>query len=486
MTIRPGHSGERKRVPRRAQRNSFQLSLERLEERVLLSLDTQDDWISSEEPDLSADQDSVWVTGSTSLSESATADSEEANFEGALAENSKRPTSQRLVLDTDEADGIADDGPVTVGRIDATTSQKLDPLQRREPAIIDAILESLDQTFRELEAGFTTEEPLAESADSSQRPDENDAAFAEFDEFDGQADMPFLAEVTAAVESHSATNNDASDALSRSAQRVNSTNAVADFSWPTVSDSAQVLEQSTEHLTTDQTVEMRQLNFSLVGRSADPIRGPPNGASDDNHFVFTDFLNSGPSVPGDADSSAPHQLVVIDPLLDDVSVPVSDLTAAGTTATYQPALRPEPLEPRPFVFDADEAFDLMLNLIGQGAATSLELLDRESKVVASQALAVTSTVQIFGSDQDDRLRLDVDASFNLPVHFDGGGGSDTLVGPDVERTWTIDGADAGTVGSATFTGVENLSGGVDNEDTFVFEAGASLSGRLEGGDGGFD
>ena len=75
MTIRPGHSGERKRVPRRAQRNSFQLSLERLEERVLLSLDTQDDWNGSEDRDLSADQDSVWVTDPTSLSESAATDS---------------------------------------------------------------------------------------------------------------------------------------------------------------------------------------------------------------------------------------------------------------------------------------------------------------------------------------------------------------------------------------------------------------------------
>ena len=34
--------------------------------------------------------------------------------------------------------------------------------------------------------------------------------------------------------------------------------------------------------------------------------------------------------------------------------------------------------------------------------------------------------------------------------------------------------------------MENLTGAADNEDTFVFEGGGSLTGLIEGGDRGFD
>ena len=37
-----------------------------------------------------------------------------------------------------------------------------------------------------------------------------------------------------------------------------------------------------------------------------------------------------------------------------------------------------------------------------------------------------------------------------------------------------------------FVDVESLEGAADNEDVFVLLGGASLSGGVEGGDGGFD
>ena len=53
-------------------------------------------------------------------------------------------------------------------------------------------------------------------------------------------------------------------------------------------------------------------------------------------------------------------------------------------------------------------------------------------------------------------------------------------------TWDVTGPDAGTVAGVDFTSVENLSGASDNKDTFVVAPGGSVSGKVDGGQGGFD
>src|SRR5262249_17362304 len=68
-----------------------------------------------------------------------------------------------------------------------------------------------------------------------------------------------------------------------------------------------------------------------------------------------------------------------------------------------------------------------------------------------------------------------------PVTVYGEGGNDNLVGPNTTNTWNITSADSGTVGNVTFYGIPNLTGGTAN-DTFKF-AGGSLSGGLNGGGG---
>ncbi|MHC4543130.1 MAG: LEPR-XLL domain-containing protein, partial [Planctomycetota bacterium] len=72
------------------------------------------------------------------------------------------------------------------------------------------------------------------------------------------------------------------------------------------------------------------------------------------------------------------------------------------------------------------------------------------------------------------------------VNVIGGSGSDILSGPSGNSTWNISGSDAGDVEGVTFSGIENLTGAANNEDTFIFEDGGSLSGLVEGGAGGFD
>ena len=86
-----------------------------------------------------------------------------------------------------------------------------------------------------------------------------------------------------------------------------------------------------------------------------------------------------------------------------------------------------------------------------------------------------------GGDGDDVLR--VSGGTDLLI---GGAGDDTVIGPAADSTWIVDGAGAGSLGDTAFEGVENLSGAADNEDTFVFETGGSLSGLVDGGASGFD
>jgi hypothetical protein len=61
--------------------------------------------------------------------------------------------------------------------------------------------------------------------------------------------------------------------------------------------------------------------------------------------------------------------------------------------------------------------------------------------------------------------------------------ADTLVGPNVNNTWSITGSNTGSVGSFGFSSVEDLTGGAAN-DAFKFAPAGSVSGRVSGGLGG--
>jgi hypothetical protein len=99
--------------------------------------------------------------------------------------------------------------------------------------------------------------------------------------------------------------------------------------------------------------------------------------------------------------------------------------------------------------------------------------------------------------------IDSSSSTTIPASADGGGGNDTftlgflngniiggaggdtIVGDNGNRTYTLTGANAGTLGSLLgggFTAIENLTAG-SGADTFAFSAGGSLSGIATGGAG---
>ncbi|UCD79969.1 MAG: LEPR-XLL domain-containing protein, partial [Desulfobacterales bacterium] len=71
--------------------------------------------------------------------------------------------------------------------------------------------------------------------------------------------------------------------------------------------------------------------------------------------------------------------------------------------------------------------------------------------------------------------------------FIGGTGEDTLVGSSAPNTWTITDTGEGTINDEiTFSGFENLRGTSNNEDAFVLGAEGSITGTIEGGEGGYD
>ena len=75
----------------------------------------------------------------------------------------------------------------------------------------------------------------------------------------------------------------------------------------------------------------------------------------------------------------------------------------------------------------------------------------------------------------------IDTNFTNIESVTGDGINDTLVGADVANTWTISGANAGTVGGVAFNGFSNLTGGTNNDDFTI--SGGTLSGALDGGAG---
>jgi hypothetical protein len=76
------------------------------------------------------------------------------------------------------------------------------------------------------------------------------------------------------------------------------------------------------------------------------------------------------------------------------------------------------------------------------------------------------------------------AGASLSGNLAGGGGTNTLVGPNATNTWTIIGINSGALdGTILFSSIQNLTGG-NGLDAFVFSAGSGVTGTIDGGGGG--
>lgn len=93
-----------------------------------------------------------------------------------------------------------------------------------------------------------------------------------------------------------------------------------------------------------------------------------------------------------------------------------------------------------------------------------------------------STVNLEASGGVDRFNLFRTDLF-IQLSIDGGGGNDTLIGPDNDNLWTINGINSGRVAAnVKFKNVENLQGG-NQKDEFQFLTAGSVSGNIAGDDG---
>jgi len=107
-------------------------------------------------------------------------------------------------------------------------------------------------------------------------------------------------------------------------------------------------------------------------------------------------------------------------------------------------------------------------------------------VIDTYPLNAFTSIVVAGDAGADTLTID--ASNGNPVGaggltYDGGGGNNTLVGPNTTNTWTVTGVNSGNLdGNITFTNVGNLTGGSGN-DTFVFQAAGKVTGNVDGGAG---
>ncbi|MDA8313468.1 MAG: hypothetical protein M0Z46_23195, partial [Actinomycetota bacterium] len=137
----------------------------------------------------------------------------------------------------------------------------------------------------------------------------------------------------------------------------------------------------------------------------------------------------------------------------------------GTTATYQVP-----------------AGQVLVGDLGYNATTkTIELVAPSGAVDGISASGLTAVV-VNGGPGNDQLGI-TGGAFPVPVTLNGGGGTNTLFGPAGSSTWTLTGADSGTVAGVAFSGFQDLIGAAGYAATFVLQPGGS-AGYVDGGGSG--
>ncbi len=93
-----------------------------------------------------------------------------------------------------------------------------------------------------------------------------------------------------------------------------------------------------------------------------------------------------------------------------------------------------------------------------------------------------SSVKIRGGTGNDTFTV-ADSLPGSRITVNGGGGTNTLIGPNVANTWTISGLDRGKLDGVSFSSFANLTGGTA-ADSFQFSPAGQLTGTIDGGGGG--
>jgi Ca2+-binding RTX toxin-like protein len=98
------------------------------------------------------------------------------------------------------------------------------------------------------------------------------------------------------------------------------------------------------------------------------------------------------------------------------------------------------------------------------------------------SIEFTGIGTLAGGSADNTFIVATGAS--LSGSLDGGGGTNTLIGPNTTNTWSLAGTNSGQLDRAIdFTSIQNLTGGT-GVDVFLFGPRAGVMGRIDGGGGG--
>lgn len=190
------------------------------------------------------------------------------------------------------------------------------------------------------------------------------------------------------------------------------------------------------------------------------------------------------------------------------------LTRFRRAPTPPPAIRPRPSAPpfrRKSVFERLESRLLLsadpVALFGTDGVLELVLGDGDDRAIVERlgasdaggdivAVSFGAVTEQYGNHFLGVMRLLIDAGagddwlrivgVTAMTDVIGGLGTDTFEWQRGDATWSITALDTGTVETVSFSTFEHLVGADDRQDTFLFTAGATVSGRVEGGAGGFD
>jgi filamentous hemagglutinin family protein len=121
-------------------------------------------------------------------------------------------------------------------------------------------------------------------------------------------------------------------------------------------------------------------------------------------------------------------------------------------------------------------------LVGQNITNDWQLTGAGSGTLNGPGgLTFSAMETVTGGAQADSFTL---VGGSVTGSINGGAGSDVLMADNLANSWTINGADRGTLtggtGAGAFTGIETVIGG-SNDDVFVFDADGAISGSINGG-----
>jgi len=218
------------------------------------------------------------------------------------------------------------------------------------------------------------------------------------------------------------------------------------------------------------------------------------GGSSDDVFIFDDgwgnyTIISGGTIDEDILDFSAVSANLIFTLHNDGKVSVTDGTnTLGASAGIENIIGGSGTNT--FVFEDQGGLEGYIegagtNILDYSAYTTAISLDLSTMDVLYEGYVNGGWTQSYGVAYATGLK----GANNITEIIGGSSTNDILIGPEQNSAWTIDGAGSGTLTTSTisftFSGIENITGSIDFNDSFTVTAAGSLSGLLSGNPYGY-